>query len=185
MMPFDTVDLLLAVATLGLPLAALSWFLFSLLFETGEIGRDANRKLISARVNELKKSAAKTPGVSNALYNKWMWMGSGFYGLAGLYTLVIIELRELFGFLANLSAVPGYFSDGIVSFLIGFLTNQIGNMVQAFVWWGYWPADSVVVWVLVAYLGYWVGVELARRHKLQSIQEFKQRLVAFFGRKQK
>lgn len=178
-------DLLMAMVMLGLPMVALSWFLFSLLFETGEIGRDADHKLISARVKELKKATESSSKNASLLYKKWMWFGSGFYGLAGLYTLVIIELRELSGFLANLPESANYFSNGIVDAIITFLINQLGNVVQAFLWWGYWPGDSILIWIAVAYLGYWVGVELARRHKLQSVQDLKQRLAAVFPTKPK
>lgn len=177
-------DLLLAIFMLGLPMVGLSWFIFSLLFESGEIGREDDHKLISARIKELKKAGGKkTQAEPNLLYKKWMWFGSGFYGLAGLYTFVIIEIRELFGFLFNLPQAANYFADGIVEAIVEFFVNQLGNVVQAFLWWGYWPADSILIWVLIAYLGYWAGVELARRHKLQSVGDLRQRIYKLLPRR--
>lgn len=176
---FNLFDLLLAILVLGMPLVVLSWLLFSFLFETGEIGRDADHKLISARVKELKKSTRKVMKKTNVLYKKWMWFGSGFYGLAGLYTLVIIEIRELIGFLLNMPQLSAVFANGAVDAFVQFLISQLGNIIQAFLWWSYWPADSILVWLVVAYLGYWIGVELARRRKVQSIQDFRDHLNEF------
>lgn len=177
---FNLFDLLLAILVLGMPMVVLSWLLFSFLFESGEIGREADYKLIAARVKELKKSTEKALKKNNVLYKKWMWFGSGFYGLAGLYTLVIIEVRELIGFVYNLPQVSELFAEGVVDAFVQFLIAQLGNIIQAFLWWSYWPADSVLVWLVVAYLGYWIGVELARRHKVQSIQDFRAQLQVFF-----
>ncbi len=171
---FNLSDLLLAIFMLGLPLVVLSWLLFSFLFETGEISRDADRKLINERVKALKKSTTRNLKKTNVLYKKWMWFGSGFYGLAGLYTLAIIELREFIGFLLNLPQISSVLANGIVDAVIQFFINQLGNIIQAFLWWGYWPADSILVWLIVSYLGYWVGVEMARRQRIQSIQDIKE-----------
>ncbi len=182
---FNLLDLLLAVLLLGMPLVVLSWLLFSFLFESGEIGRDADHKLISERVKQLKKSTEKSLKKSNVLYKKWMWFGSGFYGLAGLYTLAIIEIRELIGFLFNLPQLSSMLADGLVEALLQFLINQLGNIIQAFLWWNYWPADSVLVWLVVAYLGYWLGVELARRRQLQSLQQIRQQLFALLPKHRK
>jgi len=113
----------------------------------------------------MKKSvAAKEHKNSIYVYDKWMWFGSGFYGLAGLWTFAAIEISQFFGFIFNFPDFSVLFGDGLIAFLIELGLNQLGNVIQAFVWFSYWPSDSMLIWILVAYLGYWAGVELARRH---------------------
>jgi hypothetical protein len=55
------------------------------------------------------------------------------------------------------------FDDGIIAFLIGVATEQLGNLISAFLWFNYWD-DSLLVSFLIAYVGYWSGVEAARRN---------------------
>lgn len=157
-------DLLQAVILLGVPMVALSWFLFSWLFNSGEMDREDDHKLISARLKKMKKSIEKKESKnSNYVYDKWMWFGSGFYGLAGLWTFAVIEISQFFGFIFNFPGFAELFADGIIDFIVTLLINQFGNVLSAFLWFGYWPADSILIWILIAYLGYWVGVEMARR----------------------
>ncbi len=156
---------------LGLPMVVLSWFLFSWMFERGELNREDGHQAINVRVKELKKSSSIKSKEKNLIYDKWMWFGSGFYGLAGLWTLVVIEVQEFIGFLFNLSQLSDLVANGLIDTLIEFLINQLGNVLSAFLWFSYWPADSILVWVIVAYLGYWIGVEIGRRHKADSLQD--------------
>ncbi len=167
---------------LGLPMTLLSWFLFSWMFEGGEINREDDHKVISSRVKELKKGAEskREPG-KNLIYDKWMWFGSGFYGLAGLWTLLVIEVREFIGFLLNISSLSSLAADGLITVLIDFLISQLGNILQAFLWFSYWPTDSMLIWVAVAYLGYWVGVEIGRRYKAESLLDILQHISTLFA----
>ncbi|NKB34039.1 MAG: hypothetical protein GKR91_13165 [Pseudomonadales bacterium] len=161
----NILDLFQAILLLGAPLVALSWFLFTWLFSSGEIDRQADHKAISSRLKKMKKVVADNENQNaNYVYEKWSWFGTGFYGLAGLWTFAVIEISQFFGFIFNFPGFEALFGDGIISFLVELLINQFGNVIQAFVWFMYWPADSIIIWVLIAYLGYWVGVELARRN---------------------
>ncbi|MDP6413473.1 MAG: hypothetical protein QGG54_00280 [Gammaproteobacteria bacterium] len=103
-----------------------------------------------------------------------MWFGSGFYGLAGLWTFAVIEIGQFFGFIFNFPGFSVLFGDGLIAFLVDLGLNQLSNVIQAFVWFSYWPSDSIIIWILVAYLGYWVGVELARRHVELPIDDWLQ-----------
>jgi hypothetical protein len=170
-------DLIKALVELGIPMAVLSWFIFSWLYGAGEIDREAGRKAISARVKKLKKSFEKKEEKNtNYVYDKWMWFGSGFYGLAGLWTFAVVEISDLFGFVFNFPGLTAMFEDGFISFVVALLLNQVTNIVTAFVWFGYWSADSVIVWVLVAYIGYWAGVEMARRGMVLPIDQWLEKL---------
>jgi mannose/fructose/N-acetylgalactosamine-specific phosphotransferase system component IID len=69
---------------------------------------------------------------------------------------------------------PGFaelFEHGLISFAVELLINQLGNIVSAFVWFAYWPSDTMIIWVLVAYLGYRLGVKLAKQEKQLDIDE--------------
>jgi hypothetical protein len=173
----NTLDLLQAIILLGVPMVALSWFLFSWLFSSGEIDRDDDHKVISTRLKKLKKSVAKKESQNtNYVYDKWMWFGSGFYGLAGLWTFAVIEIAQFFGFIFNFPGWAVLFEDGLIGFAVNLLINQLGNVISAFVWFSYWPADSIIIWVLIAYLGYWSGVEMARRNMQLPVDTWLQKL---------
>ena len=146
--------------------------IFSWIFLSGEIDRQEKRDAIKAQVKKLKTLPSLDGNRGKRyLYDKWVWFGSGFYGLAGIWTLIVIELGELLGFLSNLSSFSGFGDTSIVGLVIDFFIDQLGNLLQAFLWWGYWPADSILVWLGVAYLGYWVGVELARHTQFESMEQ--------------
>ena len=57
--------------------------------------------------------------------------------------------------------------------------NQVGNVVSAFVWFAYWPSETMILWVLVAYFGYRLGMELAKQGKHLDVDEL---WVKFFDR---
>lgn len=168
-------DLLESILKLGLPMAGLSWFLFAQLYSSGEMARDADRKAIKSQVKSLRaafkarkktkeaKKSKTSKSKAEIVHDKWMWFGSGFYGLAALWTFVIIELADIFNFIFNFPGWAVLFADGVINLLVNMFANQIENIVSAFVWFGYWDAYSIWIWVLIAYAGYWIGVEVARR----------------------
>jgi hypothetical protein len=160
----NALDLLQAVVMLGMPLVLTSWVLFSWLFNTGLIDRSHDNKTISAQVKKLKEKAGKKAGKRrNYLYEKWLWFGSGFYGLAGLWTFIVIVTGQFFGFISNISAAASVFENGLLAGVMAILIAQLGNLLEALLWFTWWPADSILLWVLVAYLGYWCGIAMAKR----------------------
>lgn len=162
------VDLLLATFFLGLPLAALSWFLFGWLFSNGDLDRELDTAALRASIKKLKKSSPADPDKSSKtrmLYNKWMWFGSGFYGLAGFWTFLVIEFGQAVDFITDFSAWGKLTDAGMVSFLVNFAINQLGNLLQGLVWFTYWPAESTPLWMLVAFIGYQLGLQFARLGK--------------------
>lgn len=167
-----------ATIKLGIPMVVLSWVIFTRLYGGGELDRKANKKSIGAEVKNMKKSFKKKKdgGTSNYMVEKWMWFGSGFYGLAGLWTFVVIEATDLFRLILNPSLIPDSLDDGLVSAVVNLAVNQLSNFLTAFVWFGYWPDEGTVIWLLVAYAGYWIGVELARRGDELPFQEWLNRL---------
>ena len=153
-------------------MVVLSWVIFSWIFLSGEVDRQEKRNAITAQVKKLKT----LPGLEGNrgkryLYDKWAWFGSGFYGLAGFWTLIVIEVGELVGFLSSPATISPTGAGDIIGLIIGFFIDQMANLLQAFLWWSYWPADSMLVWLAVAYLGYWLGVELARNTHSDALEQ--------------
>ena len=111
------------------------------------------------------------------MVEQWMWFGSGFYGLAGLWTFVVTEIADVIRLIFNPALLIEAFDEGLVSAVIDLAVNQFSNLVTALVWFGYWSDDNVIVPLLVAYAGYWIGVEIARRAEdLPMIQELLRKL---------
>jgi hypothetical protein len=172
------VSLVTVALQLGIPMALLSWLLFMRFFSRGQLDRASDRKEIERKVkefktsyNKIKKARSKEGKEGDTLamrsstdhvFDKWMYFGSGFYGLAALWTLVVIEFFSLLDLAINLLTLS-MFDDGIIAFLIGVATEQLGNLISAFLWFNYWD-DSLLVSFLIAYVGYWSGVEAARRN---------------------
>ena len=110
------VDILKAIIELGLPLALLSWLIFMRLFISGELDRQSDRKGIERGVKKIKasfkgerKRTFAEKSKTDLVFEKWMYFGSGFYGLAALWTLVVIEVSELIGFVFNFSGLDALF----------------------------------------------------------------------------
>ncbi len=167
-------------------MVVLSWIIFTWLYGDGDLDRKADRKSTGKQVKLMKKSFKKKKdgGAANYMVEKWMWFGSGFYGLAGLWTFAVIEITDVLRVLFNPSTILDAFENGFVSALIEIALNQLSNLVAAFVWFGYWGDGGVIIWVLVAYGGYWIGVEMARRGNDLPIQEFLHKLASrLFNRK--
>ncbi|PCI79134.1 MAG: hypothetical protein COB20_05465 [SAR86 cluster bacterium] len=167
-----------ATIKLGIPMVVLSWIIFTWLYGGGDLDRKADRKSIKSQVKEMKKSFKKKKdgGAANYMVEKWMWFGSGFYGLAGLWTFVVVEIADVLRLIFNPSLILDSFDDGLVSAVISLVVNQFSNLITAFVWFGYWPDDGFIIWILVAYAGYWIGVEMARRGEDLPIQELLRKL---------
>ena len=159
-------------------MVVLSWIIFNWLYGGGELDREADRKSVDAEVKKMKKSfkSKKGGGRANYLLGKWMWFGSGFYGLAALWTFVVIELADIVRLILNPSPLLHLLDDGLISAAIELIMNQIGNIVSAFVWFSYWADDGIIVWLLVAYAGYRIGVELARRDDDWPIHDWLEKL---------
>ncbi|MFT4887940.1 MAG: hypothetical protein ACJAY7_001093 [Pseudohongiellaceae bacterium] len=165
-----------AALWLGLPMAGLSWFLFSWLYNNGDIDREADQKSTKEQLKTLGKSFKKEKKLTDQsqaayVYGRWAAFGGGFYGLAALWTFVVIEVSQSISFVFHFPGFAELFEHGLISFAVELLINQLGNIVSAFVWFAYWPSDTMIIWVLVAYLGYRLGVKLAKQEKQLDIDE--------------
>jgi hypothetical protein len=158
---------LMAAIELGLPMAVMSWLMFNWLYGAGQLPREAGHKAIREHLTNLKKHHKKSKSKNgNYLYKQWLFFGGGFYGLAVLWTLLVIEISELIGFIVNFD-LSALLANGIIALMVSVIVAQFGNIVSAMLWFGYWPSDgaAAVIWVLMAYAGYLTGIHFARERQ--------------------
>jgi hypothetical protein len=157
-----------AVFKLGVPILVLSWLLFSWLYRKGKLEIKADRKATAGSLKEMKKaSKQKDVGGQNYIYDKWMWFGSGFYGLAALWTFLVMELVDILNLIFNFPGFASLLADGLINAIIRVLLYQLQNIVNAFLWFNYWSVGSPVIWLVVAYFGHLGGIELAKRFNIE------------------
>ena len=106
-------------------------------------------------------------GVQNAIHNKWLSFGGGFYGVVGLPTYVVVELGGIREFIPQFDGFLSLISDITLELFIGFFINSLMNFVVAIAWPVYWMrdirSDYIWVWFVAAYAGYWAGTRFALR----------------------
>jgi len=149
-------------------MAVISWMLFSWLYREGKLNKGDNFKAASANLKEIKSEykANKEEKSDNYIFDKWMWFGSGFYGLASLWTFAVIEIQDLFNFIFNFPGFTRLLNGEFIQIIVNFIVNQVGNLVSAFIWFNFWDDGSILLCFIVAYFGYWTGMELAKRKDL-------------------
>lgn len=159
---------------LGLPMTAMSWLMFNWLYGAGQLPRDAGHQAIREHLTTIKKHhKANKPRHGNYLYKQWLFFGGGFYGLAVLWTLLIIEVRELLLFIVNFDLAT-LLANGIAALVISLVAAQLSNILSALLWFGYWPGNggAILPWIAMAYAGYLWGIHLAReRQSLHSLSD--------------
>ena len=160
-------QIFIVVFGLGLPVLLLSYLLLHWSYKSGRLGREPGNKAQRAALKEMKKAAPRQdlPKV-NFVTRKWLRFGGGFYGAAGLWTLLVAELADLFSLIIDWPGIGRIFAGGPINFLVGLIKNQIGNFVTAITWFDYWSdfagnADIGLVF-LVAIGGYSIGRRAAK-----------------------
>lgn len=165
---------IIATIQLGLPMVAMSWLMFNWLYGAGQLPREAGHKAIREHLTTLRKHHKTNKAKNgNYLYKQWLFFGGGFYGLAVLWTLLVIEFSELLSFIFNFDLAI-LLADGVVALLVTFIVAQFGNIIAALLWFGYWPDgnEAIVPWVAMAYCGYLFGIHLAReRQTLHGVSD--------------
>ena len=142
------------------------------------------RKKSKAGTDELLTGATLDPETElfesrhrsiNPVHRKWLAFGGGFYGVLALLTYVVIELYEIRDFFVQFHGLLDFLNEITLGLLIGFLVNSILNFIWAITWPVYWleriPANFAWIWLVAAYLGYWLGARLAFWYPPQSAAE--------------
>ena len=164
-------EILEAFFKLGLPILLAAWLMFSYMYRVGTVDAEATKKETEQRLKTLRKERKNSPDnhQENFFFNRWMKFGGGFYGLAALWTLIIVEIIDVTTFLFELPSFFNQFEGGVIDLLVLFFINQINNLVTAVTWFIYWPNGVNMWWALVAYVSYLAGIECAKRYDLASM----------------
>lgn len=160
-------DLFWASLMLGLPMVVLTfcmvwWALHRGIVESKDCVDDL-RKEIDAFGKQRKKQKEKDRDRINPVHGKWFSFGGGFYGLAALYTYLLVEMDEIVDFVTGLPDLVLRLDIGL---LIQFFINSLMNFITAITWPVYWMREAESghfwLWLLVAYAAYWLGLRLAQ-----------------------
>lgn len=147
----------------GLPLFILSFALVWWALWRGRVEGDTHKAIQQSIADLGKRQKDKEdPEKVDPALGKWFSFGGGFYGLVALYTWILIEWDDVFDFIMNLDDLVLRFD---LSILILLFIESIMNFVWAIAWPIYWlqRADNPWIWFGVAYAGYWLGIQAARR----------------------
>lgn len=118
---------------------------------------------------EAEAPAAKKPffrkdAGSDLLHDKVMFFGGGFYGMMALFAYCVIEVGEIFQFLAVVFTPGAWFENLGFDLIFGFIINTFVNIGMAFAW--FIPLQEYVdigngwIWIAAAYAGYMAGLRL-------------------------
>ena len=184
-------EFLRALLLAGLPVGLSSYLLFGwamrhrglgALTSLKEVQQELKRqsKAESKERKQQKKSGQRPPGrirrlaegayfsrpaLAGTAQSKWLAFGGGFYGVVGLLTYAVVELRDLWGFFSDFDSLAHLFANLGLNTLVGLLVEAIMNFVAAIAWPAYWldgiRSDYIWLWFLVAYGAYWAGARLA------------------------
>lgn len=156
-------DIVKAFFIAFLPLAVLTFVVAYISYRNGEVTPEQDEKDewdMSGQFDDDRPS-------NNYLHQKWMSFGGGYYGLMAFLTLIYIEGLELFGLYQIRDQLPELIAALDRDAVIDIFTDQIMNMVDAFVWFQFWPdiirMGNGWTWLGLSYAGYSVGRWLALR----------------------
>lgn len=160
-----------AILKAALPLGLFSFLMFWLSLKSSKLRERQDSSAFEAAVTGKQPAAPqKKVRLRNPLQKKWMKFGGGFYGLVGLWTFLLIEGREVYGFVTGYEGMDAVMetlraSSG-AELAVAFFKNQLQNFITAVTWPVYWPdvlqSERIWLWAVAAYGGYWIGMKTAR-----------------------
>lgn len=157
-----------AVFKAGVPVGAVSFMLYFYSLKGGQFTETGNLKRLKAEMKAYKKSKAHKKKSGNILHDKWMKFGGGFYGVMAFWTYLTVEMKEIWDFFEGVSGWPQLVELLTFSNLVRLLIDSITNFITAITWPFYWmnelSGNSDIMWLLVVYGGYSLGMNYGR-HK--------------------
>ena len=163
---------LIAVLKAGLPVGIAAYLLVWWALRNDHLGSagtlgEVEKELKSQTKDKERKKRA------DLVHRKWLSMGGGFYGVVAVLTLLWIELWEIIDFVTGFDGfgtLAGLFS---VNTLVNLFIETLMNTLTALVWPVYWLSSvegAAWIWIVVAYVGYWAGSNLALRQHQGALQ---------------
>lgn len=185
-------ELFRSLALAGLPVGVASYVLFTWLLRrrapTGvsslkaferELKRESKERARQRKQQKLSVTERLAEGAHfsreksfDLVQSKWLKFGGGFYGVVGLLTYAVVELRDLWAFATSFESLWVLITELGLSTLINLLVEALRNFIVAITWPVYWLSTMeprhVWLWFGIAYAGYWGGAQLALRHYAQT-----------------
>lgn len=164
------VGLPVAVFTMAIVWWALQRGLFMESMDTRALGREIKAMSKNNKKRKKKKEEDKEREAGNSklhpLQKKWAKFGGGFYGIVGFFTYIVIEFLEIIEMIRNFGGFFQFLRNFGLDVIINILISALSNFIAALVWPLYWlkriDTDNALVWFVVAYAGYWLGLKLAQ-----------------------
>jgi len=86
--------------------------------------------------------------------------GAGFYGIAALWTLVVVELRDLWAIVLDPGPFLELLSRGPNAWFGAFVRAQVEAITTAFTWFFYWGDEFYVAALIAGYFAWRAGMRL-------------------------
>jgi hypothetical protein len=165
-------DIIKAIFYAGFPLGVFSFLMVYYAYQKGYLSPEVTiRNDFKDKHNDDRQLSKRNKKSLVFFHSKWVGFGGGFYGLVALVTFIHIELKQIFEFIVGATGLQYFLDLFTISAFIGMFIDSIMNMIKAAIWFTYWPdvfdMSNFFVWLLIAYLGYRLGANLAQRCTLK------------------
>lgn len=162
------IEALWALALVGLPIGLFTLAIVWWGMHNGHFLDTNNRKELERELKAMSKEN-KDPENKNQglIQKKWAKFGGGFYGVAALFTYIVVEVTEIATMIANFGGLWDFIRQFDVAVIVKILVEGFTNFITAMVWPVYWmkriDTDQTWLWFVAAYAGYFLGLRLAQQ----------------------
>ncbi|MEW6981883.1 hypothetical protein AAD001_04440 [Colwelliaceae bacterium 6471] len=168
-------EVIKAILYAGVPIGVFTFLMVYYAYYKGYLSPDISiRKAFQEKDHADKKLSKKNKKALLFLHSKWLTFGGGFYGLMALLTFIYIEVEQIVNFLIHASGLQDFINLFTLNSLINMIVDSLINMVKAALWFSYWPdiihISNGFVWLLIVYIGYRAGANLAQRYVLKKLE---------------
>lgn len=170
---------ILRVTLIGaLPVFLLSYVVLSKAFSSDKYDRKKRKRAKNDAQSDMSESTeqslekAQPSGqfnIGERAMDKWLFFGGGFYGTMAFATFLAIEFGQIVGFFGKLLdlTLSQVFSKIGIDLLVKFFIDAIMNMVDAFIWFIYWPKHIDMqngwVWLIASYIAFTLAARCAEK----------------------
>lgn len=164
-------EILKATFIAGIPVGLIAFAMMYWAMRKG-IALEKPKKKNRSDGNEGNQHSKPENSTNNLVFKKWFTFGGGFYGLMALITYVHVEVLDLWRAFSQFSSFSDLWNSMSIGFLIGLLTEAIGNFVTAIMWFAYWngilPINNGWIWLIVCYLAFVAAEKLIERFTINQ-----------------
>jgi hypothetical protein len=176
-------DILRAILFVGIPVGIFSFLMIYFSYQKGYLSTDIELKDAFKKKNNAQSSLSRKHKKELLfLHSKWVTFGGGFYGLIAVLTFIIIELTQVVNFLFSLTGWQDIIALFSLDTLIAMIVEAITNMIQAALWFSYWPSkfttENFVVWIFIAYISYRFAAKYAMRYTIYQRKQTDEETIA-------